>query len=360
MSGNSIAVWISGEGSECPPFEVHINYWRMKTSSWRIKGMGRGLYRFFNRNQRAQGDDLLEIGVMVKEPEDYNEVNIFLPLAVARENIIDCSGLFKDTKILQGIFNEHLSITDQGSRATTIQATLDGIVYTSIFQFDKDSANGNILDRELAIKTERTCTHIKIPSLAISAARAELDGCRRLYFRIRIALPKNNPFMSTIMPYDRTLQSGHEEIDYIDFRLNEARSLTREIQAELLKFTPNLRKVSFLTAVPISLGLAGNGSSYHKLRVLEQGPWAKYVNELPDHMMVYHWREYRNDKEGSIHDFSAFAKFSTRRSGRNRVMIYILIFFFISILSSLTAAAIYDNFQISLGWPPLRLQDVQR
>jgi hypothetical protein len=140
---------------------------------------------------------------------------------------------------------------------------------------------------------------------------------------------------------DRLLQSGFNEIEYIDFRLNEARTLPTSIENRMRsdgsKADIKLKLVAFLTAVPVSAELSASNTQFHKLRPLEHQLWSPYVpSGIPEGMMVYHWK--RSEQEG-IADFSAFVKLQSRRSGRWTFSKYLLIAFLFGVLGNLTASA---------------------
>ncbi|WP_417742873.1 hypothetical protein [Salipiger sp.] len=351
MAGKSVAVWTKGEAADAQTHEVHINYWRLEggEASW-LSRMKLHVCKAVRRKSWAKTSkqDMLEIGFWVWAPDKVSEASIYLPFKVERADIFDCADSFKKSEISQAIFNEPVTVTHGADNAPVIIAKIDGEIYTSIFLFEKLDS-GRISEGELKIENKGEGTQLTITSKAIKSAVAAASESKKLYFRLRISLHSGGPFVSTIRPFDGALQSGYEEIDYIDFRINESRSLPRDVQESLRKSTSKLKKISFLTAAPISLGLSSNDAPLHKMRVLESAVWGGYVNNLPSHMMVYHWRkDWKNDT--AISDFTGFAKFAMRRSGRGRVMKYLLIFLLLSILSSWLAARIDANFGAPSTW----------
>jgi len=351
MPSKSIAVWTTGEQAVDQTHEVHVNYWRMgEAGSSSLPHCRRWLSSLVKRSSvpKAGGHDLLELGVWVANPSKVNTVSAYLPLKISRADIIDCSGHFKNSDISQAIFNEPVTITHGPQKSPVITAKINDAFYTIIFSFEL-SQGGVISDAELDILEKGEGVQLTITNKAIRSAQEASGNFEKLYFRIRVNLHNGSPFVSTIKPYDGALQSGYEEIDYIDFRVNETRSLPREVQEDLRKSSSKLSKISFLTAAPISLGLSSNDAPLHKARVLESTVWGDYVDQLPPHMMVYHWR--KDWRDGlSISDFSGFAKFAMRRSGRGRVIKYLMIFMIISIFSSWLAARFDANFGPPNEW----------
>ena len=351
MAGKSVAVWTRGEEGDDQTHEVHINYWRLEGGeAYWLSRMKFCVCKFVGRKFRAKTpkQDKLEFGFWVWAPNKVSEASIYLPLKLERGDIHDCADNFKRSEISQAIFNEPVTITHGAENAPVIVAKIDDEIYTSIFLFEK-LPNGNISEDELMIEEKGEGTQLTITSKAIKSAVAADDKSEKLYFRLRVRLHSGSPFVSTIRPFDGALQSGYEEIDYIDFRINESRSLPRDVQESLRKSTSKLRKISFLTAAPISLGLSSNDAPLHKMRVLESAVWGGYMKNLPSHMMVYHWRKDWKDST-AISDFTGFVKFAMRRSGRGRVLKYLFIFLLLSILSSWLAARIDANLGAPNTW----------
>jgi hypothetical protein len=154
---------------------------------------------------------------------------------------------------------------------------------------------------------------------------------------------KKEPFVRTITPRDRYFRSGFEEVEYVDFRLNEARTLPDRVESLMRADSTGgqpvpLTRVAFLTAIPVLADLTLSSRLQHKSRLLEHDIWNEYVpSGIPDGMMVYHWRE---DKSEGVEDFSAFVKMQTRRSGRQILKNYLMIAFAFGVLGNLTASAI--------------------
>lgn len=342
MSGKSIAVWISGQEHQEGSYEVHINYWRMKGEKPHRKWSG-------SRGSDVNGkSDLLDIGIWINNPEKASGVDIYLPFSVSRSAVSDCSEFLKNPKIAGAIFNESLEIS-QSQSSTLVYARKGDEPQFDIYCFSAE--RGILAESQLTIKPNGEGTQLSIGEKVFKAASAGASS-KALYFRIRVALPFSNPFVNTIPPYDGVLQSGHNEIDYIDFRINDSRSLPRDVEEDLARSSASLTKVSFLIAAPISIDLLSNDSTAYKVRVLESEMWGQYVRGLPEHMVVYHWRRTSSDVEnhGSISEFSGFAKFAMRRSDRWRVVKYLVIFVLLSALSSWLAARFDANLGSPIGW----------
>lgn len=151
---------------------------------------------------------------------------------------------------------------------------------------------------------------------------------------------EENPFVEDIPVYDRFLLSGYDQIEYLDFRLNEARTLPTEVERRISSDQPlgttRIKLVAFLTAVPVSSELSVANTEFHKMRLLEYAIWSAYAPGLPRGMVVYHWKKSAPPSR-SVDSFSAFVKLQTRHSGSETLLKYLLFAFAFGIFGNLVA-----------------------
>lgn len=326
----SMAAWCTHQaGQDGSSADIHFNYWR-------VTGR-RGFLRSANPDR-----DFAEVGAFIYRSERIENVRIFLPFLVNSRELQDCGPHFKRVEIAQGIFNEALTCNSAGPPGPQrVELLRDGQLFCRVHLF---STVDNIIDpAQLACAEEAGGTLITITRLALNEICYQLpDGCPA-YVRIRAFLPvgDSRPFVEVTSPHDRYFQSGFDDIECVDFRLNEARTLPQRIES--LMRTPQgehpvpLKRIAFLTAIPVAAELTGTSISTHKNRVLEHGIWNQYVgNNLPTGMMVYHWRS----ETGPVADFSAFVKLRIRRSSLQILLTYLLIAFVFGVFGNLTASRI--------------------
>lgn len=333
MAANvSMAVWCVGQQSAAnSSMEAHFNYWRLsgeRTST----------------NKRAE-NDFVEVGVMLESPQLVETVNIYIPANLNIKSVSDCSKYFKNTAICQGIFNMPLrSIAPDvgGPRCIELQHATTNEPFCRVHTFVLDGER--IHSSELTITSENEGTLFKISESAVRDTC--VDESRPpvpVYFRLRFIIPPSNPFIQTIETPERFFQSGFEEIEYVDFRLNEARTLPDAVE-RMMKHGRNgsgqvkLTTVAFLTAIPIRSQLSTSSAQFHKFRILENHIWNNYVQEgIPSGMLVYHWK--KNDVS-EILDFSAFVRIQTRRTGFKILAVYLAIAFLFGVVGNLTASGL--------------------
>jgi len=320
--------------------EIHFNYWRVSP-----KGKG-----------KSKIQDFAEVGVLLRNAKQINSVKIYLPMKLKRIDLEDCSQHFQSENIAQGIFNEALVPTTHiDASPRHISLKIDETVYCNVHTFSlrKDGIDHS----ELLVEEEESGTLLTINSDTISSLAEQLKDDSAIYYRLRFRDDqKNSAFVTRHTPADWILHPGHNEVEYFDFRLNEARALPDSIErmmyGDVSRGKVPLTRVAFLTAVPVLTELAVSNFQSHKNRPLERDIWEDYVgHELPKGMMVYHWkkdadekwaknRDKSDEEKGTIRDFTAFVKLQTRKTNKLTISIYLIVFILLSIFSNWFASTI--------------------
>ena len=326
MSDNkSIAFWCERANADAEAkAEFHINLWH-----------------FSNKKLR----DFIEIGVMPNDPSALIAIRIFVPFPVRREDIEDLGPDFASTELAQGIFNETLSSTRKPN-GKSVELKVGAKTYCHVHLFSPEQ--GSIDPGELDVMEKDGGSLITITSTALESLARQCGGNPECgYFRLRILPPKHDarPFVTSIKPKDRAWTSGFEEIEYIDCRLNEARTLPTSIEAYSDAAPHGLADVSrivFLAVVPVASSITSSHSEWHKSRLLETEIWKGYVpHGLEEGMVVYHWRKrFEGAGHNTLQGFSAFVKLQTRKTGVLVICIYVLVAFLLGVIGSLTASLV--------------------
>jgi hypothetical protein len=334
-NSGTMAIWcVPRVGSQPTEIEAHFNYWRIAGD------------RNFVRKSAGPVEDVVEIGVLVSDVHQINEICIYMPTIIKRAKVVDCASYLAKGEFAQGIFNEVLAITAPaaGGPQCIILHNEANAVFARVHRF----ANGTtgIDQSELGIAEQHGGTTLTISKTAIQEACRHATPLAPTYFRLRIHLKEgaqNNPFVKVIQPHDRLFQSGFDEIEYIDFRMNEARTLPTMIEqtmrADRIKGgAVSFKLVAFLTAVPVHSELSVSNTPSHKMRLLEPS-WNTYLaSGIPEGMVVYHWKRLPEATK-PIADFSAFVKLQTRRSSRKILAKYLGIAFAFGLAGNLAASA---------------------
>ncbi|MBS4011918.1 MAG: hypothetical protein KGZ72_14330 [Roseovarius sp.] len=305
--------------------EFHVNLWH------------------FSSKKRS---DFFEIGVLVDDPSALSAIKIFVPFDLNYDQIRDLGGEFSEPNLAQGIFNEALSPAFAVNKRS-VELLLGGKTYCGVHVF---AAGKNGIDpNELNLKATDGGTLLEITAAAIVSLARQYDDARRGYFRLRLLSkkPSERPFVTYIAPQDRAWTSGFDAIEYIDCRLNEARTLPQSV-ARAAESSPNgvaeTRQVVFLAVVPVVSAITLSHAEWHKSRLLENEIWERYVPAgLDAGMVVYHWRRIFTDLESKpLQGFSAFVKLQTRKADFPIIGLYIGLSLLIGVLGS-----VFGSFALS-------------
>lgn len=331
-----MAVWCSKRSTGDCYVEFHFNFWRLPRRALHQK-----IADWHWHNQ----SDFVEIGILVDSPSEIDCIFIFVPFNVAISDILDCGPLFREADIAEGIFNEQIAVEiPPKTEGAYVELRIDRKTFCRVHKFE--SANGTISDTHLTLSDVDHGTLLKITRQAIEAPVFGIPDSAKTYFRLRVKMPeeRENPFIQPVRPADWPLQSGFEQIELINFRMNEMRTLPEMVRNRLREegadANAQVRLVAFLTAIPAISEMTSSSTPSHKSRVLEREIWDKYVDSgLPDDVAVYHWKKERDLKKGEapINEFSAFVKLKQRRAGLGTVLVYILIAFLFGVLGNLAA-----------------------
>lgn len=318
----TIAFWCEkAEGSGETAAEFHVNLWH------------------FAKKKRA---DFFEIGILTDDPGALSAIKVYLPFSLSGGDIRDLGSEFASTDLAQGIFNETLAST-LPPNGKCVELKNGTSVYCKVHIFSPDVA---IIDPdELSLKPLDGGTLLTISQQALATLARQSEGTSRGYFRLRIS-PKTKsarPFMTAIRPKDRAWNSGFDVIEYIDCRINEARTLPKSVETAAAGAPYGVAatsRVVFLAVVPVVSSVTSSHAAWHKSRLLEKEIWQNYVPDgLEDGMVVYHWRkEFSDDITKPLHGFSVFVKMQIRRSGFLIISLYLVMAFLIGAVGSLTAS----------------------
>lgn len=327
---NSIAAWCElTEEAEAKPendrptVEFHINLWH------------------FSDGKKSS---FFEIGIKPTDPGGLEQIKLFLPYQLSRSDVSDLGPKFKEISIAQGIFNEPLSckVSENGK---CIELFEGDSVYCGVHQFSSDE--GGIDVGELLLGPQASGTMVTITRQALLSLSEQSTIGSHGYFRLRFtpSITKVRPFITIIKPADKVWNSGFEQIEYIDCRINEARTLPQSVEAAFRAAQHGVAKTTeivFLAVVPVVSAVTSSHDQWHKSRLLENPIWRGYIPfELNEGLVVYHWKKiFKTLEPKRFPSFSVFVKMQTRKSGRLIISMYLLLAFCLGVVGSLTASAV--------------------
>ncbi|ATL94437.1 hypothetical protein CK911_17750 [Aeromonas sp. CU5] len=245
--------------------------------------------------------------------------------------------------------------------------------YTNI-KFDLKSCLDG-LAKSKKIGGEKNTDNIKIDLKSFFWGQPKLNEMenkkhKEHYIRFRIPLDEiaYGSMIHTIKGNDWFLKPFKEQLDVVDFRINEIRVLPKEIKTSVAATcsTPQKYHLFIIRDESDEYQLSHSGSSYKKCRILEAETWRKYFEQedvsvyeskstwvykfinyiskncglhkdpLPftQPTMIYHWsKDTSKDSQNKITDFIAVAKFKSIKHKWYTVINYIIVIMLISILS---------------------------
>ncbi|SDD32862.1 hypothetical protein SAMN05216337_101018 [Bradyrhizobium brasilense] len=343
----SMAVWgrRKAGATAVPTVEVHFNYWRIAGAKVKKTSEAKKL-------SEIAGKDFVEIGIFLRGAAEVDQFSIYLPGIGTDWRLEDCGHRFAEPEIAQGIFNLPLSSHLLGGpkRIDLVEAANDNFCRVHVFPIAGDTID----PAQLVQNPSSDGLVVTITQKAIEEACYQHPEDKPVYFRLRayyVGADKRNPFVKTIKPYDRFLQTGFSVVEYLDFRLNEARTLPGSVETLIRQGNGTLVPtilVAFLTAVPVQSDVTTiSWDKTHKKRVLENDLWTKYVpTGIPPGMTVIHWKD--EGKDGKpIRDFSAFVKMQTRLVSWPLLLTSFAVAFLFGILGNLSASWIWERAQSS-------------
>jgi len=342
--GKSMAIWFPlktpstapATATPVPPptASLHFNLWRLG-----------------HKGQEADGSttpDLLDIGIMVSSPTQLSEVSFYLPTEIDHGDVEDLAPKLISHELATGIFNEPLTASNGHKGNLILLENAASARHCGVFNFP--TTGGKISASDLKITHEYDGTTFKITDTALATACTGLNPNDKLYFRLRIRIPKNgaNTFINAAIPDDKWFTSGVDVTEYLDFRLNQARNLNKGI-ARHLPVVPSpavpvrIERLDFLLVVGVAVDVVVGHPNFHKCRLLEKDLWKTYVDEehLRKGMVIYHWKG--DPGTGHLVDFNAFVKLRVRLSGKRIIKRYLLIALLFGAIAGVFGNLLYDG-----------------
>lgn len=285
---------------------------------------------------------------MTDDPKQLECIKIYVPIAIKNSEIQDLGKQFTSIDIAQGIFNETLSCK-LSANGRCVELLEGKSVYCQVHIFSTDGSG--IDEEELSLRAQGSGTLVTITRKALRSLASETTDSHAGYFRLRVKPedPLKEPFLTIINPKDHSWNSGFNVIEYIDCRVNEARTLPKSVEAAFQAAgngVASTKLIAFLAVVPVTSAITSSHTEWHKSRILEQEIWKNYVPQgLNEAMVVYHWKKtFSCIKERRFVSFSAFVKMQTRKSGTSTIVIYLVLAFVLGTLASVFGSILFQEF----------------
>jgi hypothetical protein len=314
----SYAIWfkkIDKTSSNIPELNVHINLWRLPRK--RNK-----LLKLLNISDNTRL--LLDFGLKVSNISNVDEIKLYLPYKITKDNIIDLGELFlKHTNLIIGVFNEDYTI-EIGTEPKQILINKGKSDEFIIYLLDIRNEDCSIED-----KFEGSLISIKIPEELKS-------NHKKIYYRFRINTPALKNMVKTIKA-SSIFESALSYTEVVDLRFNEKRLYERSM-SEQVKDEGEFKipKLHFLLMTNAQDEVISNGERY-SCRQLED-IWNNYTQDEYnlENVLAYHW------KEEDVSSHNSLVKIKTHRSTLTKAIIYLLALGVVSVFYNLVTEPIKD------------------
>lgn len=362
--GLCVDYWSIGDTRKITQVELHFNYWSLDSSTI----------------------DYLDIGVKISCKGVGDFINFYLPFD--KESITYKSGLGEkicgDEELLSAIFNNSVSkieILTHDVYAITFAKNDERLLFhTQILKEEDDSSDGVKIvssnhDDEKGII-------LRFPASLV--CKSSEESC---YFRFRVVLKENDKksISNSYEPKDWWLTFFFDKTEMVDFRVNEPRNLPKKIRSKL-NSSIKISAIHFFLIREAFSEFKMSHADFYRCRILEKNLWDKYLSEpndniknknpwywkilsypwrvltcwwlcltnsggcrckskIPNQMLIYHWRNFADNRQGTIERFSAFAKFTQRRSTFGRIMLAVGTVVFLGFCGSSLSTEFYPSIQ---------------
>lgn len=308
----------------------------------------------------------LDIGFKITHLDSAEELYFFLPLRIDEKNkkeyIEDLGRKFKDTSLVDAVFNENYQ--------TTISADSKTIDVHGQREKEEDSFKIYQLDIEHDISLSHfdTGTILTIKTDKIIYRREATDKNDTYYFRFRVKGIPMDFLIHKYSPPHFVLQSLFHTTCMVDFRYHNIRSLENSLIEKFYEKSHHIVHVEslhFLLMTKAYMDVSSN--SFNSVRKIEYQVWRDYVNghDTKD-LVAYHFSDkakvvssnqegektadsQNRSKKNFIESSELFAKFSIERSV---IFWYVLITIFLGVVGSILGSWIFEflkSFWVQMG-----------
>ena len=298
----TIAVWYeSKQGSISKSgLDLHFNLWKLPNGS--------GYQRF------------LDIGIKVHKPAEVRQLCLYFPFDVAPECFEDIVGKFiADSSLVSAIFNENYTVSSEaGSKSHLVTGANEPF----------DIYETSVENRKRDIKFNGTVFRLNFE-----------ERGRPVYLRFRVSCAYVNSLSNIQRAPNSIVQSAFSQTEMIDFRVNEARDLNKDLLVEMRKQSSfRLAKVHFFFVCSYGEDIVRAHEQYAKCRNLENYRWASYVgNEKLKNQIYLAYQWTKSDRD----DFGVLIRTKFERNNFRILTTYLLVLLLITVLFNVLSSYIY-------------------
>lgn len=337
---NSIAVWyekINDPMGTTPELDIHINHWKLKfKKNFFLRKLrwlsSKTLGRFFERMYFNDSDYFMDVGLMVRDGVDVQNVCIYIPYQYTDQNklIEDLGCMLENKRMITAVFNEPYN-TATTANSKYFQVFKDGKQLFNVYKLD--------ISNDILLSNSFDGTILKIPF-------KQFDN-RPTYYRFRFKSPFVTNLSFFYKPSNKFLESAFSSIEIIDFRINDTRNLNVSLIEHINAHGHvHIALVHFFLMRSIKDEYIVSNQILNGVRQLEDETWSTYINQrqyVYKKSFAYHLKNKVSDQEKEkskyIEDFSGVIKF---RFEDNRLLIYLLWILLFALFTEVFGSGLYE------------------
>lgn len=249
-------------------------------------------------------------------------------------HVADISKSFETSDIRNVVFNEFMTVNGCPEEC---------MCWKTKQRSNPESVPFCICGIEKTIKTTEKyggkLVHIELSNPGCKKYNCE---CHQEYIRLRLTGEAINSLYNQEQIPSSKLEYYTSKIEFLDFRLNNVRSLPTSFLQDIKSF-PILNKVRCFLMLEASEELFLYNKSYKKVRAIEKDRWGSYLSELAPYkndsqkaILAYQW-----NSDQDTPDFSLFTEIKVNSFSWKTFLLYLFFFVFIGLIPSLIASWLY-------------------
>ena len=304
------AIWVDGDDTST----VYINDWL-----------------------NPKGKSYVDIAIRIRGVKNVKYLNVYVPFAVAEDEIEDVSLLFQDTKILQATFST-ACIIDYKKNAHTSEIAYNGKTV--------DIVHISTLEHETKLLSEGTLISTDLERLRPFLDNDEAYLVWRMPHKSLDDIFKHHVDVGNVLDRLRDLITTpvvSEKYGY-SIRINESRLLPEEINRIGAFHRQKLKKAVITISISETYDL--NDEGCYRIRHFEEDLYKDYIPDQydTDDVISYEWCQ---NRESNLQEqFNFYYNIAKNSVSRGSMIVYLILITAISCLGSFFANVITHY----MGW----------
>ena len=284
-----------------------------------------------------KGKSYVDLAIRIRGVKASNGLHVYVPFAVAADEIEDVSLLFNDTKILQATFSA-ACIVDYKKNEHTSEIAYNGKTV--------DIVHISTLDYQSVLISEGTLIHIDLKSL-----QPFLDN-DEAYFIWRMPHKSLDEIFETVVDVENVLGRLRDLITTpvvsekygYSIRLNESRLLPEEVTRIGAFHRQKLKKAVITLSIDENYEL--NDAGCYRIRRLEENLYSNYLpaDYQSEDVITYQWNQTR--EYNLLGQFNFYYSITRDSVSKGSMLLYMLLLLSIGVIGDAISNAVQAFFAL--------------